>query len=112
MPADSHVPGGGRYGVPLINAAAFQAPPVDANGEFLRFGNEPNGIIRALNSWQIDLALTKETKLTERVAWSSRCRHSIFSTTFNWETQARLTLAYQPTAAKPTGLSAPREDSG
>ncbi len=23
------VPGGGRYGVPLINAAAFQAPPVD-----------------------------------------------------------------------------------
>jgi hypothetical protein len=62
------VPGGGRYGVPMINAAAFQAPPVDANGNFLRFGDAPNGIIRALNSWQIDLALTKETKLTERVA--------------------------------------------
>jgi hypothetical protein len=55
-------------GNPLINLAAFQAPPVDANGNFLRYGNEPNGLIRALNSWQIDFALTKETKLTERVA--------------------------------------------
>jgi hypothetical protein len=54
-------------GSPLINIAAFQAPPTDANGNFLRFGNEPNGLIRALNVWQIDLALTKETKLTERV---------------------------------------------
>src|ERR1700728_2830705 len=33
-----------------------------------RFGDAPNGLIRALNTWQIDLALTKETKLTERVA--------------------------------------------
>ncbi len=61
------LPGGGHNGVPLINAAAFEAPPVDANGNFTRFGNEPNGLIRALDSWQVDLALTKETKLTERV---------------------------------------------
>jgi hypothetical protein len=54
--------------MPLINAAAFQAPPVDTNGNFTRFGNAPNGLVRALDSWQIDLALTKETKLTERVA--------------------------------------------
>jgi Carboxypeptidase regulatory-like domain len=54
-------------GTPLINIAAFQAPPVDANGNFLRYGNETNGMIRALNSWQIDFALTKDTKLTERV---------------------------------------------
>ena len=54
-------------GNPLINIAAFQAPPVDANGNFLRYGNETNGMIRALNSWQMDLALTKDTKLTERV---------------------------------------------
>ena len=33
-----------------------------------RFGDAPTGCIRALNSWQIDLALTKETKLTERVS--------------------------------------------
>jgi len=62
------LPGGGHNGVPLINAAAFQAPPLDANGNFTRYGDAGNGIIRALNSWQIDLALTKATKLTERVS--------------------------------------------
>ena len=62
------LPGGGHNGLPLINIAAFQAPPVDANGFFTRFGNEGNGVIRALPSWQVDLALMKDTKLTERVA--------------------------------------------
>jgi hypothetical protein len=62
------LPGGGRNGVPLINAAAFKAPPQDANGNFLRYGDAPNGVFRALNSWQIDFALTKETKLTERTS--------------------------------------------
>jgi hypothetical protein len=62
------LPGAGHNGAPLINAAAFQAPPVDANGNFTRYGDAPNGLIRALDSWQIDLALTKQTKLTERVA--------------------------------------------
>jgi len=61
------LPGGGHNGVPLINAAAFTAPPVNAEGFFTRFGDAPNGILRALDSWQIDLALVKETKLTERV---------------------------------------------
>jgi hypothetical protein len=61
--------GGGKNGMPLINATAFQAPPVDPNtGVLTRFGNAGNGIIRALNSWQADLALTKETKLTERLS--------------------------------------------
>jgi hypothetical protein len=55
-------------GSPLINLAAFQAPPTDANGNFTRYGNAPNGVVRALNSWQIDFALTKETKLTERTS--------------------------------------------
>jgi hypothetical protein len=62
------LPGGGHNGVPLINSAAFQAPPVDANGNFTRFGNAGNGIVRALDSWQVDLSLFKETKLTERVS--------------------------------------------
>ena len=62
------LPGGGHNGVPLINPAAFTAPPVDAQGFFTRYGDAPNGLIRALDSWQIDLALVKETKLTERVA--------------------------------------------
>ena len=62
------LPGGGRGGRPLINAAAFQAPPTDANGNFLRYGNAPNGVGRALNAWQIDMALTKETRLTEHIS--------------------------------------------
>ncbi|HEV2297859.1 MAG TPA: carboxypeptidase regulatory-like domain-containing protein [Candidatus Acidoferrales bacterium] len=60
------LPGGGHNGVPLINVAAFQAPPVGANGNFTRFGNAGNGIIRALPSWQIDLALMKDTQINER----------------------------------------------
>jgi len=61
------LPGGGYNNVPLINIAAFQAPPIDpATGLFTHFGNAGNGIIRALSSWQIDLAIMKETKLTER----------------------------------------------
>ena len=52
--------------MPLINPAAFQAPPTDSNGNFTRFGNAPNGIARTLDIWQVDLALMKDTKLTER----------------------------------------------
>ncbi|HEY3973417.1 MAG TPA: TonB-dependent receptor [Candidatus Sulfotelmatobacter sp.] len=59
---------GGAAGSPYVNLAAFAPPPVDANGNFTRFGNEPNGAIRALPYWQIDLALTKETRLTERTS--------------------------------------------
>ena len=62
------LPGAGRNGVPLVNPAAFAAPPLDANGNFLRFGDAGNGILRALNSWQIDMALMKDTKLTERLS--------------------------------------------
>jgi len=63
------LPGGGHNDVPLINPAAFQAPPIDpVTGLFTHFGNAGNGIFRALDSWQIDLALMKETKLTERLS--------------------------------------------
>ena len=69
-----------------INPAAFAPPPLDPGGVIQslapdgtpvcqlscglmsRFGNAPNGLIRALNSWQLDLALMKTTKITERVA--------------------------------------------
>jgi hypothetical protein len=61
------LPGGGHNGLPFINPAAFQAPPIDpVTGLFTHFGNAGNGIIRALPSWQIDLALMKETKFSER----------------------------------------------
>jgi hypothetical protein len=51
----------------LINPDAFAAPPIDPNSSILvRYGNEPNGLIRTLNVWQIDFALIKETPITER----------------------------------------------
>jgi hypothetical protein len=75
------LPGGVQNHTLPINPAAFAPPPLDptgvadASGNCIntcglvsRFGSAPNGLIRALNVWQIDLALTKETKLTERVS--------------------------------------------
>ena len=100
------LPGGGRNGVPLINAAAFQAPPVDANGNFLRFGNAPNGVVRTLNSWQIDLALTKETKLTERVSMEFAVQAFNIFNHVQLGDPSSLTLAYDTTVPG-TNLSAP-----
>jgi hypothetical protein len=69
-----------------INPAAFAPPPLDPGGVVTgfdvnnnpicalscglisRFGNAPNGVIRALNSWQMDLALTKSMRISERVS--------------------------------------------
>jgi hypothetical protein len=77
------LPGGMQNYTLPINPAAFAPPPLDPAGAdfnsatglcsstcglLSRFGNAPNGLIRALDSWQIDLALMKETKVTERVA--------------------------------------------
>ncbi len=50
-----------------INPAAFVLPPIDpVTGHLLRYGNAGNGLIRSPHVWQVDLALEKETKLTER----------------------------------------------
>ena len=73
------LPGGVHNHTIPINPAAFAPPPLDPGsdqfgvpyssyGLVSGFGNAPNGLVRALNSWQVDLALTKSTKLTERVA--------------------------------------------
>jgi hypothetical protein len=75
------LPGGVQSHTLPINPAAFAPPPLDPTGVLnaggtctntcglvSRFGNAPNGLIRAVNVWQIDLALSKETKLTERVS--------------------------------------------
>jgi hypothetical protein len=68
LPGGVHfIPGGNGATTSLLNPAAFQAPPMDGNGNFTRFGDSPNGVARAINIWQVDFALTKETKLTERV---------------------------------------------
>jgi hypothetical protein len=101
------LPGGGRNGVLLINAAAFQAPPVDANGNFLRFGNAPNGVFRGLNSWQMDLALAKETKLTERVSMELGIQAFNIFNHVQLGDPSVLTLDYDPNdPAQPSGLSA------
>src|SRR6202011_3205396 len=55
-----YIPSTLQPGLKTINPAAFQAPPVDANGNFTRFGNAGNGIIRALNIWQMDIAIMKD----------------------------------------------------
>jgi hypothetical protein len=105
------LPGGGRNGVPLINAAAFQAPPVDANGNFTRFGNEGNGLIRALDSWQVDLALTKETKLTERYSMEFAVQaFNIFNHVQLGDPSA-LNLVYDPSASS-TGFLTPQGGFG
>jgi Carboxypeptidase regulatory-like domain len=75
------LPGGVQNHTLPINPAAFAPPPlaptgvadsggncIDTCGLVSRFGDAPNGLIRAVNTWQIDFALTKETKLTERVS--------------------------------------------
>src|SRR5579872_7436266 len=102
---------GNNPGLPYINAAAFQAPPVDANGNFTRFGNEPNGIIRALPYWQIDLALTKETKLTERVSLLFAVQAFNIFNHVQFGDPGALNLAYDPTATS-SGSLAPEGDFG
>lgn len=91
-----YLPGHGRNGQPLINPAAFQAPPVDANGNFTRFGDAGNGILRALNIWQVDLALQKDTKITERFSVEFGIQaFNIFNHT-QFGDPANLTLDYMP----------------
>jgi hypothetical protein len=101
------LPGGGHNGIPLINAAAFQAPPTDANGNFTRFGNAGNGLIRALDSWQIDLALTKETKLTERLSMEFAVQAFNILNHVQLGDPGTLSLAYDPSAASTGFLTNP-----
>jgi hypothetical protein len=73
------LPGGVQNHTIPVNPAAFAPPPLDPGtdqfgvpyasyGLVSRFGDAPNGLIRALAAWQIDMALMKTTKITERVA--------------------------------------------
>lgn len=73
------LPGGVHNHTIPINPAAFAPPPLDSGSDQFGvpyssyglvngFGNAPNGLVRALNSWQVDLSLTKSTRLSERVA--------------------------------------------
>src|SRR5215467_9201972 len=100
------LPGGGHGGQPLINAAAFQAPPIDANGNFVRYGNAPNGVGRALNAWQVDMALTKETRITERFSLEFAVEAFNIFNHVQLGDPGNLTLIYNPANA-PTFLDVP-----
>jgi hypothetical protein len=102
-----YLPGGGKNGVPLINSAAFQAPPVDSNGNFTRFGNAGNGVARALNIWQVDLALMKETKVTERVGVEFGVQAYNILNHVQRGDPGNLTLDYSPGDPSGTNLSTP-----
>ncbi len=99
-------------GSPLINFAAFAPPPTDANGNFTRFGNEPNGAIRALSYWQIDLALTKETKLTERVAMEFAVQAFNIFNHVQLGDPGALNVIYNTQANSATGFLTPQSGFG
>ena len=101
------LPGGGHNGVPLINPAAFQAPPTDANGNFTRFGDAGNGLLRAPDNWQIDLALTKETKLTERFSMEFAVQAFNILNHVQLGDPGTLSLVYDPSASSTGFLTNP-----
>ncbi|MFY9529628.1 MAG: carboxypeptidase regulatory-like domain-containing protein [Candidatus Acidiferrales bacterium] len=72
VPGVSLTPPGGATSALWINPAAFQSPPTDINGNLLRWGNAGRGLVRAPSVWQVDFALAKNTKLTERLAMEFR----------------------------------------
>jgi len=59
---DPTAPGGRR-----INRAAFSAVPADTNGRPLRQGTLGRNVLRGFSFWQVDLALRRQFKLTEKV---------------------------------------------
>jgi hypothetical protein len=99
--------GGGLNGKPLINPAAFQAPPLDANGNFTHYGDESNGMIRALPSWQIDMALQKNTQITERVSLEFAVQAFNIFNHIQLGDPGSLTLIYDPAAASTGYLDTP-----
>ena len=64
---------------------------------FTRFGDAGNGLIRALNSWQVDFALTKETKLTEGVSMEFAVQAFNILNHVQLGDPGSLTLNYDPT---------------
>ena len=105
------LPGGGHNGMPLINPLAFKAPPVDSNGFFTRFGDAGNGLIRALPTWQVDLALMKDTKINERFSVEFGFQaFNVFNHTQLGDPN-QLNLSYDPTATA-TGFLTPHPGFG
>ncbi|MBV9087381.1 MAG: TonB-dependent receptor, partial [Acidobacteriaceae bacterium] len=72
VPGVPLAPPGGQTANDWVNINAFVMPPVDANGVITHFGNAPNGVVRAPNVWEMDLAIQKSIRLTERAGLEFR----------------------------------------
>ncbi len=107
-----YLPGAGHNGVPLFNPAAFRLPPQNAEGFFTRFGNEPNGLFRALPYWQIDFALMKETRLTERFSMQFGVQAFNVLNHTQLGDPNQLTLVYNDATATTPASLAPKTDFG
>jgi outer membrane receptor protein involved in Fe transport len=69
---DPAAPGGRR-----INVAAFADPPVDANGNPMRQGTLGRNVVRQPGVYQVNLALRRNFKLTER--WNLQLKAEAFN---------------------------------
>jgi hypothetical protein len=98
----------GKGEAPWINPAAFQAPPVDANGNFIRFGNEGNGMLRAPSTWQIDLSIQKDTKINERFTLEFAVQAFNIFNHAQLDDPSNLNLVYDPASASTGYLDAPQ----
>ena len=98
--------GNGKGENPWINPAAFEAPPVDANGNFTRFGDEGNGALRAPSTWQIDLSLQKETKINERFTMEFAVQAFNIFNHAQLDDPSNLNLVYDPASASTGFLDA------
>jgi hypothetical protein len=100
--------GNGKGETPWINPLAFAAPPVDANGNFTRFGNEGNGVLRSPATWQIDLSLQKDTKINERFTLEFAVQAFNIFNHAQFDDPSNLNLAYDPASASTGFLDAPQ----
>lgn len=79
-----------------VNPAAFNAPPSDANGNLLRFGDAGRGLVRAPISWQTDIALSRMLKLTERIGLEFTAQAFNVFNHAQYADPGNLSLTYNP----------------
>jgi hypothetical protein len=114
-----YLPGGGKNQAPWVNPAAFQAPPqlpgAAVPGAVTRFGDEPNGILRAPHSWQVDISLVKDMKVTERFSVQFGVQFFNIFNHVQLGDPHNLQLDYIPNPADATGqtfITSPATDFG
>ncbi len=79
-----------------VNPGAFAAPPSDANGNLLRFGNAGRALVRAPYTWQTDISLSRTFKLSERLAFQITAQAFNIFNHDQFADPNNLTLTYNP----------------